>query len=84
MTFRPSGKAEKAIEQIKKEAGINTNSKVLEYILHQFPVLQNELKDTYAELEKTEQELRIIKMTVANKTESDLAYNKMICNLVSK
>lgn len=83
-TFRPSDAAEKAIEQIKKEADIATSSKALEYILHQFPVMQNELKGLYADLDKAEQELRKIKMTVASKAESDLAYNKLISELVSK
>ncbi|MBT6217841.1 MAG: hypothetical protein HOI42_13890 [Candidatus Marinimicrobia bacterium] len=37
-TFRPSKDAEKAIEKIKRDHGLKTNSKALEYVL----VIKNE------------------------------------------
>jgi len=83
-TFRSSDAAIKVIRKIKEDTGIATSSKALEYVLDQFLVMQKEMKDLSAALYEAQFELRNIKMTVANKTESDMAYNKMISSLVSK
>lgn len=83
-TFRPSKDAMKTIEQIKKDADIVTNSKAVEYALRNFLVMEKELKDTYSNLEKSDRELIEMKKTIIIKYESDLYYNKMISELVSK
>jgi len=81
-TFRPSKQAEKAIEKIKGETGLKTNSKALEYALENFGLIERELKQTREQLNKTDNELNHIKMTIVNKNESDRVYQKMICDLI--
>ena len=83
-TFRPSDEATAAMEKIKKDNGIATNSKAIEYALRNFQAMDKALRGTEKQLDKTELELRNIKMTLTRKTETDLAYTRMISELVSK
>lgn len=84
MTFRPSKEALSSIEQVKIEADISTNSKAIEYVLEQFPILQNELEDAYSELKKTTYDLKNINDIILDKLRSDQEYDKMVKDLVSK
>ncbi|MCK5614353.1 hypothetical protein KAR91_71465 [Candidatus Pacearchaeota archaeon] len=84
MTFRPSKEALKSIEQIKQDLNIATNSKVIEYALEQFPIVLNELKSVYSELEDTTDDLRNMNDIILDKFKSDQEYNNMVNNLVSK
>jgi len=81
-TFRPSTQAESEIEKIKAEAGINTNSKALDYVLRNFRLMEKELRDAEKKIKKSERELSAIKNIIARKTETDRIYNELVVTLI--
>lgn len=81
-TFRPSAQAESEIEKIKTEANINTNSKVLEYVLKNFRLTEKELRDAENKIVKYERKLAAIKEIIARKIETDRVYNDLVGTLI--
>ena len=83
-TFRPSKDAQKAIEKIKADNDLKTNSKALEYVLTNFHPSQKVFRETQAYLVQALDELTAIKLAIANKQHADSQYNEMVKNLIPK
>jgi hypothetical protein len=83
-TFRPSEKAQKAIEKIKRDHGLKINSKALEYVLTNFGLVEKELRATKMDLRETREELKYIKKAIGNKLSADRDYKEMIKVLIPK
>ncbi|MBT4177736.1 MAG: hypothetical protein HOE02_05555 [Candidatus Marinimicrobia bacterium] len=77
-TFRPSDKAAKALEKIKKAKNITACSKVLEYVLIRFQSLEKELSETRAARARLENELNNIKWTIIRKQKAAREFAAMV------
>ena len=81
-TYRPTEKAEKSIEEIKKKTGIVAKSKVIEYALNNIMKTETELLEAEATISDLDSKVSKIKVVINNKAQSDKNYKEVVSDLL--